>query len=553
MKKTLNIMIPLIMAALAMVAAIAMSETVHAEPANVKNAVNKTTDGAPAINVTWTKNDEAAGYRVLRKTGDGDYEAVFETDDDNAVVSYLDKDVTNGTKYTYKVESIYVSGAPAEETAEKSVFCLKKPTMSNLVRHGDGFKVSSAKNAAVTGFQIYYARKSSFASKKTVKVVYDRLDAHRVGSLLLKKKYFVKVRSYKTGDGITTYSEFSPVKNVTTQNFRIGYIKDPYYFVHVGSKKSKKMMTISYKTEVKVYGGKLKRAKSQYFKMNIKGKTCYRYIKKNTTPFMAKGIVYSDYKKASNGAIQQAMIDLALNIHRNKKTKYAHVTEGSGKHYGYVKDGKMQFDCSGFGWYLLCDENVGVISKYLPKFYMSYNITKFHTTGLMYTDANGQHKATQVCKGKPDYSKMKPGDFVYFDEDGKNGVDHVGMYLGNKEFIHAATQMDGVIISPLKKKYLNCFVDVRRLAPTKAPEFGTTEKTVNQFTKIYNNVALKDTGKDSYGNANKAILTAAEAKGSVVRVLYTLPPVKVQKPVCYVEVQGATSVVRGFIKAEALS
>lgn len=50
--------------------------------------------------------------------------------------------------------------------------------------------------------------------------------------------------------------------------------------------------------------------------------------------------------------------------------------------------------------------------------------------------------------------EVQPGDLLFFNTVGKN-VSHIGLYIGNNEFIHSASvgSKTGVIISSLKEKY----------------------------------------------------------------------------------------------------
>jgi cell wall-associated NlpC family hydrolase len=102
--------------------------------------------------------------------------------------------------------------------------------------------------------------------------------------------------------------------------------------------------------------------------------------------------------------------------------------------YPYVKNGKgpKGFDCSGFTSYVY--KQFGV------------NITSWSV---------GQRSVgTRVEK-----SDLRPGDIVCF----KNG-NHVGIYIGNGNFIHASTYKTGVKISNLKDgKYPQRYVTARRI------------------------------------------------------------------------------------------
>ena len=73
----------------------------------------------------------------------------------------------------------------------------------------------------------------------------------------------------------------------------------------------------------------------------------------------------------------------------------------------------------------------------------------------------------QSKKGRPvDLAHLKKGDLLFFLTDKKRGipVTHVGIYLGNGEFIHAASKKRGIIISPITHgHYRDCFVSAKRV------------------------------------------------------------------------------------------
>lgn len=57
---------------------------------------------------------------------------------------------------------------------------------------------------------------------------------------------------------------------------------------------------------------------------------------------------------------------------------------------------------------------------------------------------------------KIQYEDLLPGDLVLFERTyNTKGYSHVGIYIGNNNFIHRANSRDGVIISSLEEKYYN--------------------------------------------------------------------------------------------------
>jgi len=63
---------------------------------------------------------------------------------------------------------------------------------------------------------------------------------------------------------------------------------------------------------------------------------------------------------------------------------------------------------------------------------------------------------------------LEPGDLVLFERTyATSGCTHVGIYIGENQFIHAASYNSGVIISSLNEiYYMTRFVEGRRIAAT---------------------------------------------------------------------------------------
>ncbi|MDS1030844.1 NlpC/P60 family protein [Bacillota bacterium LX-D] len=97
-----------------------------------------------------------------------------------------------------------------------------------------------------------------------------------------------------------------------------------------------------------------------------------------------------------------------------------------GARYRYGGENPDGFDCSGFVRYV----------------YKTYGIELVHSSARQYATCG-----TEVAK-----SDLQPGDLVFFSINGKN-VGHVGIYLGEDKFIHAANSRDGVMVSMLDNKY----------------------------------------------------------------------------------------------------
>ena len=96
------------------------------------------------------------------------------------------------------------------KTTAKIVVKASKVTKATNVK-GKKAKITVKKAASVTGYQIQYGTKKNFKGAKSVKTKATT----KTVSKLAKKKYYVRVRTYKVVSGKTYYSSWSGAKTVT--------------------------------------------------------------------------------------------------------------------------------------------------------------------------------------------------------------------------------------------------------------------------------------------------------------------------------------------------
>ena len=94
--------------------------------------------------------------------------------------------------------------------------------VSKVTAAKKGFKVTWKKQATqTTGYQVQYSTNSKFKSAKTVTISKNKTTSKSVSKLSAKKKYYVRVRTYKTvkigGKSVKLYSGWSKAKSVTTK------------------------------------------------------------------------------------------------------------------------------------------------------------------------------------------------------------------------------------------------------------------------------------------------------------------------------------------------
>ena len=144
------------------------------------------------------------------------------------------------------------------------------------------------------------------------------------------------------------------------------------------------------------------------------------------------GYVSSDYITITTepDATETASSDLGAQI-------VAYAEEYLGTPYVLGGNGPNQFDCSGF-------------TKYVYS-HFGYTLNRTATDQLQ----NG----VSVSK-----DELQPGDLVFFKYRTSKPVSHVGIYIGNGEFIHASTNRYEVQIDQMESgHYANVYVYARRI------------------------------------------------------------------------------------------
>jgi hypothetical protein len=95
----------------------------------------------------------------------------------------------------------------------------KNTSLSGVTAKSKGFTVKWKKyTTQTTGYQIQYATDSKFTKNcKSVTISKNSTTSKTISSLSAKKKYYVRIRTYKTVSGTKYYSSWSGYKTVTTK------------------------------------------------------------------------------------------------------------------------------------------------------------------------------------------------------------------------------------------------------------------------------------------------------------------------------------------------
>ena len=108
-----------------------------------------------------------------------------------------------------------------------------------------------------------------------------------------------------------------------------------------------------------------------------------------------------------------------------------------GYRYVYGTAGPNTFDCSGFVQYV----------------YKHFGYSLSRSSGTQANDGVAVSK-----------SNLQPGDVLIFRDTSNSRIGHVGIYIGDGQFIHASNSRTGVIISSLSTSaYQKRYVGARRI------------------------------------------------------------------------------------------
>ena len=126
----------------------------------------------------------------------------------------------NVGKYTVKVtfKGNYIGSKSATFAIKPKGTSVAKVTAAKK-----GFKVTWKKQTTQTkGYEVQYSTSSNFKKgNKTVTISKNKTTSKSVSKLSSKKKYYVRVRTYKTvkvnGKNVKLYSGWSKAKSVTTK------------------------------------------------------------------------------------------------------------------------------------------------------------------------------------------------------------------------------------------------------------------------------------------------------------------------------------------------
>lgn len=172
--------------------------------------------GSNSLKLAWNKPAGATGYQLQRKSGNS-YKALATVKG----TSYTHKSLTAGAGYTYRVRAYRTVGGKNYYSGWVYMTAYTKPATPNLTglsatKSGHKIKATWKKvGGSASGYQIYWAKDKNFKKVVSKTTVSGQKKTSYTGKNFTKgKRYYVKVRAYKTVNGNKIYGAWSNVRNV---------------------------------------------------------------------------------------------------------------------------------------------------------------------------------------------------------------------------------------------------------------------------------------------------------------------------------------------------
>ncbi len=195
-------------------------------------------NASDGITLSWNAVEGAQGYYVWRKDANSGWTCIGSAEE--GTLLYTDTLVSDGTTYFYGIQAYDVNSGSDYETSCRSItrtntsagassqtqtsaassgqskLSVKAPKLTSVKNvKSRKLKIKWTKNSQADGYQIQYSTKSNFSKNtKTVTIKKKNTVTKTISKLKKKKKYYVRVRAYRTVRGVKSYSSWSKKKSV---------------------------------------------------------------------------------------------------------------------------------------------------------------------------------------------------------------------------------------------------------------------------------------------------------------------------------------------------
>ena len=163
----------------------------------------------------WAAAESATHYRIYKyNSSTKKYSKVGDTSEN----SYKVKGLSSGTKYKFRVRAVQkIKGTNYYSEEYKYVTTLTTPATSKISKVSSTKKktasISWSKVKNAEGYEISYSTNKSFKKAKSIIISKKGVASATIKKLSRNKKYYFKVRAYRTLSKTKVYGKYSKVKS----------------------------------------------------------------------------------------------------------------------------------------------------------------------------------------------------------------------------------------------------------------------------------------------------------------------------------------------------
>lgn len=179
------------------------------------SSLNVSSRSTSALKLSWSGVSGASGYQLQHKSGNS-----WKTNTTTSSTSYAVKGLSAGSAYQFRVRAYKKINGKSYYSSWRYLTACAKPATVKLskisAQSGHKLKASWKKaSGSASGYQIYWAKEKNFKKVVAKTNVSGQKKTSYTGKNFTKgRKYYVKIRAYKTVDGKKYYGSWSNIKSV---------------------------------------------------------------------------------------------------------------------------------------------------------------------------------------------------------------------------------------------------------------------------------------------------------------------------------------------------
>lgn len=176
-----------------------------------KVVLKATASGSSSVKLSWTPASNVSGYWIYKKNSKGKYKTIATVNGTSS--SYVDKGLAGAQNHSYKIKAYTLVGKTKYKSKKSSAVTvylpLGKVKITSAKSETKGIKLKWKAVSGASGYRIY--RSTSKNGK------YTRIKTIKKGTKLnytdkkvtANKKYYYKIRAYRTVSGKKVYGKYS--------------------------------------------------------------------------------------------------------------------------------------------------------------------------------------------------------------------------------------------------------------------------------------------------------------------------------------------------------